>query len=216
MLLVIPMTPDHETKIKILIFKFLWRIYGGDDPPRPTISYDMSYQPKDKGGLSVKAPLQQQTALQLKFIKNITDSTDHSQWLILPRYWLGFYLGPLQPEWNFLINSGPTLQEPLLREIRHTVRWEFDQANKRPLYYHNLFVHMLNINYKDTTWITSDMYKENCKKNYKFPKCWDYWCQFTACYHPVKMFSLLHFTYADGHAQDTHFFFFIGKFALNL
>ena len=123
---VIPMTPDHETKIKILIFKFLWRVYGGDDPPRPTISCDMSYQPKDKGGLSVKAPLQQQMALQLKFIKNFTDITDHSQWLILPRYWLGFYLRPLQPEWNFLINSGPTLQEPLLREIRHTVRWEFD------------------------------------------------------------------------------------------
>ncbi len=205
---VLSMNTDYETQIKTIIFNYLWKGFKQHQTSHPKISYDMSYQPKEKGGLNIKSPVMQQNALQLKFIKPMTDQSDNSQWLILPRYWLGFYLGTKKPEWNFLINTGPTLQTPLTPQIRHTVRWDLDQSNHRPLYYHNLYVQMVNIDYQNTTWLTPDIYKESCKKIYKFPDAWStYWNRLTGCYHPGKMWKLVYHTYADGHEQDIHFLF---------
>ncbi len=164
------------------------------------------------GGLNIKSPMMQQNALQLKFIDPITQNSDNSQWLALPRYWLGFHLAPLKEEWSFLRNNrfGP-LMEPLDLHERYTVRWDLPQDNCRPLFYHNLFVQLQrDVDVKSTTWLTRDIYQETCKKlfSYNLITAWsNYWSSWPGVYHPDRMWKLLYYTYAYGQAQDTHYIY---------
>ena len=115
------MTKRHETSIKKVIFEYLW------NSSYNLIENETAYQPKTKGGLGIKCPLLQQTALQLKFFKTITDSSNKSNWLTLPRYWLGYHLAPLLPEWSFLrSNSVPKLDTPM-----NTIAQGFTKRQKR-------------------------------------------------------------------------------------
>ena len=73
---VIPIPKIEEKAINMAIYSFLW---GGEN--RNPITRATTHQPKEKGGLNLKDPKTQQIALQLKFIKNITDSEEEAPWV---------------------------------------------------------------------------------------------------------------------------------------
>ncbi len=191
---VIPMTHDHETQIKKATFKYLWK------SDYNLIANETAYQPKTKGGLGIKSPLLQQMALQLKFFKNITDSSDRSNWLTLPRYWLGYHLAPLNPEWAFLrSNLVPKLDTPM-----YTISMGFTTKQKRPNFYESLFAQLLMIDVKSCTWSTPHIYQDFLLKRYKPPKAYiEHWSFHT--YDSGDIWRFVYLTHSEGRHQDVHF-----------
>ena len=191
---VISMTPDHETQIKKIIFEYLWgSTYN-------LISNETAYQPKDRGGLAIKSPLLQQMALQLKFFKYITDSTDRSNWLTLPRYWLGYHLAALLPHWSFLrSNMVPKLDTPM-----NTIALGFTKRQKRPKYYEALFAQLKMVDVANASWLTHDFYVEFLLKRYEPPKAYiEHWSFHR--YDHSQIWRFVYLTMSEGRHQDVHF-----------
>lgn len=192
---VIPCNEDQEKALRKIIFPFLWKSRWN------TISHAMSYQPKDKGGLNLKSLRLQQQALQLKFMSQITDPNINDLWVTLPRYWIGFHLAPLHPDWSFLrSNSQPHLDTPLDREGRH----KLIGAEGRPSFYHDLFLETEKLDLKTVFWVTSEIYKSYITLNYYFPKAFlTHWHRFN--YNPDVIWKLVYASFAQGRHQDIHF-----------
>ncbi len=191
---VIPMTHDHESKIKKIIFEFLWKSSYN------LIANETAYQPKTLGGVGIKCPLLQQMALQLKFFKNIIDSKDHSNWLTLPRYWLGYHLAPLLPEAQFLrSNLVPKLDTPM-----NTITLGFTKKQKRPAFYETLYTQLRMVDVANTSWLTPDIYKEFLDKRYKPPKAYTEHWSFHR-YDKLLIWKFTYLTYSEGIHQDVYF-----------
>ena len=192
---VIPMTEKEEKIIRTEIFAFLW-----DAEKKNPIKQEMVYQPKEKGGLNLKSPKTQQIALQIKFIKEIVQQEETAPWVHLARYWLGFFLAPLKPEWSFLRdNSLPKADVPLNQ--RNT-----EAAKRRPKYYDDLLYVMKTMDAKQIIWTTAYFNQELTKMKYQEP---------TACrikwnslgYDPLCIWKMVYHSHAGGRYQDVHYKF---------
>ena len=97
---VIPPPDWIRPSLEHIIFKYLWDYSWTEQISRKTL-----YLPKDKGGLGLLNPKVQSTALRTKFFTMVTDKDETTKWIYLARYWVGFPLGGLHPDWTFLRNN---------------------------------------------------------------------------------------------------------------
>ena len=68
----------------------------------------------------------------MKFLNNLTDPSEDTPWVHLPKYWIGHHLAPLKPEWNFLTgNNIPKLDKPLDQRT-------ISEEKRRPIFYDDL------------------------------------------------------------------------------
>ena len=112
---VIPIPKWFLKPIQKLLFEFLCS--GGKDP----ITRETVFLPIDKGGLGLLNPEIQQRALRLRFLQNIVNPNCETKWVILARYWIGFQLAGLKPQWSFLkANKLPKPDRNFFRTIMVT------------------------------------------------------------------------------------------------
>ena len=192
---VIPIPKTEETAINVAISSFLW---SGEH--RNPISQNMTHQPREKGGLNLKDPKTQQIALQMKFLSKITDPLEDAPWIHLPRFWIGYHLAPLKPEWDFLRgNNMPKLDTPAATK-------GIPKDKRRPKFYDDLLYKIKTFDIGTVFWTTPFFYQELIKREYKLP---------TACdkkwnnmgYDPLLIWKGVHRTYAKGKHQDVHYKF---------
>ena len=188
--------PEVETKtIQAVLFDYLWG--GKNNNP---ITRNVVYQPKHKGGLYLKNPILQQKALQIKFAEIIGNPNEKAPWVVLPRYWIGFHMAPLKPEWAFLRgNSLPKSNTPLYSQTTK-------RKIERPKYYNNMIHQLKAMDMSKIIWTTAYFYSEFIKDKYELPRaCIDKWNQ-AGC-NPDNLWELVYATYALGKHQDIHFKF---------
>ena len=124
---VLPFPFELRSQVEDLIFQDLWSTFydnihtthtlqdGGAHTERTNepISRHTLYLPRERGGLAVLDPEVQSLALRSKYIGPITDPKATAKWVFLARYWVGFPLGALHPDWSFLrANSLPKSDRP--------------------------------------------------------------------------------------------------------
>ena len=183
---VISMPEEKEQEIRTAIFEFLW-----DGQNKNPIKQNAVFQPKEKGGLNLKSPKRQQDALQMKYIKQLTDKDEKAPWTYLARYWLGFNLAPLKQEWSFL--RGNDFPKP-----------ETNKYMTKPKYYAQMLENIRNMDMNQIIWTTPYIYQELTKKQYQIPKaCNDKWSKLG--YKPECIWKLLFASYAQGCHQDVHY-----------
>ena len=127
-------------------------------------------------------------------------------WTQLPRYWIGFQVGALRPEWNFLRdNDRPHVQNS---------NTEAHQRNTNiPRYYEDLVTSLVELDLSKlpktdgaTPWTSQNFYTQFMAKNEHSPKAFtDFW----SVHHvdPAKMWLHIYSSYALGVHQDIHFRF---------
>lgn len=191
--------PEEKTKeIERIALKFLWNDRKYDPVTKKLknpIARRTLYQMRENGGLSLINPKIQQTALQLKFFKEILDSENKSPCLQLPRYWIGFDLACLNSQWHFLRKYprlGPTTK---------------DKA--RPNYMVENLNSFKSIEYNDVIsndWTVRTLYLKFLKKDEHFPKAYrNFWNARQV--DPTTMWNHIHYSLALGIHQDVHYRF---------
>ena len=108
---VIPCPKWMRTTLDDIIFTYLW------DGKYQPLARRTVYLPKERGGLGLLGLETHSTALRTKFINKIVDKDCESKWVFLARYWIGFPMGKLHPDWAFLReNNLPKLDRPIYPE----------------------------------------------------------------------------------------------------
>ena len=108
---VIPCPKWIRSALDDIIFKYLW------DGKHPPLARRTVYLPKERGGLGLLGVKTHSTALRTKFISMVVDKDCESKWVFLARYWIGFPIGRLHPDWGFLReNDLPKLDRPIYPE----------------------------------------------------------------------------------------------------
>ena len=129
----------------------------------------------------------------MKFIKQITDKDEKAPWIHLARYWLGFQLAPLNPEWQFLRSN--SLPKP-----------ETNSYMAKPKYYVQMLENIKLIDINQAEWTTPYFYQELTKIAYKTPNaCTKKWNQHD--YNPDEIWKPVYISYAQGIHQDIHYKF---------
>ena len=181
-------TPLKQEKNAIvrLLFDFLWQLGLQGNRCRDPIKRNMVYQPRDKGGLGLKNIDLQIRALQLKFTRDIADPDCRHPWVHLARFWIGFRLAPLHPDWAFLrTNNTPHLDIT---------------ANVPSTFYTDLLREVRSLNLTDFEWLTPAIYKVLMRGAPEIPKAWEFW-QFHGG-DLRRLFTHVHRTDARGSHQD--------------
>ena len=187
---VLPLPEPKFKEIERLMFAFLWNGRQIDPIQRRTI-----YQPKEKGGLGLKNPKLQQQALQLKFLKDILNEENRKSWLQLPRYWIGFRLSTLNPQWLFL-NTYPRVNPICTRSCTP--------------YYKHLLETFKDLDLSKLPeiklWTTRTFYSQLLEKDehptHSFTTFWE-----THRVNPARMWKHIYTSHALGPHQDVHFRF---------
>ena len=183
---VIPLPPWFEKRLNALLFTFLWGVHGYNPIKRNTI-----FQTRAKGGLGLKNPKLQQQALQLKYVQQIVTHNTSSAWLDLARYWLGFALAPLHPDWHFLRgNHLPTPADGI-----------------KPKYYADLLHTFTLFQPNEITWKTAYFYSILLNISSEVPTAYDRFWKNIATINLNDLWAHVYASYALGKHQDIHFKF---------
>lgn len=172
-----------------LLIDFLWQLSKKENKCIDPIQRLVVYQPLSRGGLNLKNfPLQVQ-ALQLKFIRDITNPDCTHPWVHLARYWIGFRMGALSPDWAFLRNNDfPRL---------------IITGNIHSSFYKAILRIGSTLEIPRIIWTTRDLYQYLHLRIPVEPKCWKFWQGHGATLK--RLFSHVHWTDAKGRHQDVHF-----------
>ena len=180
-----PLKEEKNAMIR-LIFDFLWQIGLQENRCKDPIKRNMVYQPRDKGGLNLKNMDLQIKALQLKFTRDIVDPDCTHPWVHLARFWIGFRLAPLHPDWTFLRNNNT----PHLNIT----------ANVPSSFYKDLLRDVRGLDLTDFEWLTPAIYRVLMRETPEVPKAWEFW-QFHGG-TLSRLFTHVHRTPARGSHQD--------------
>lgn len=96
---VFPIPAQVLARITRLIFKFLW------NDKNELVSRESCQLPFHLGGLGIPDLHTNTEALLLKWIKTLTDPLQNKTWMHYGRYWLGFTLAFVHPDWIWLRNN---------------------------------------------------------------------------------------------------------------
>lgn len=204
---VLPFRQELRSQVEDLIFQDLWstfydnihtshKIQDGQITKKTNepICRDTLFLPRERGGLAVLDPEVQSLALRSKFIGHIVDPKATAKWVFLARYWVGFPLGALHPDWSFLrANSLPKSDKPAYP----------------PWYEDCLRLARTIPKFNELPMITSVHRNELIKLWEHKPRAPEHWQKSANYIHPdwTGVWSNLHYTYAAGYYQDIHYLF---------
>ena len=151
---VLPVPDWYEKHINKLIFRYLW-----GDGKLEAIKRETLFLPKNKGGLGIFQPKKQSLALRAKFVRNITDINSPLKWTNIARYYIGFKLGGLSPEWENLRDN----------------RYPKPDRNIYPEYYGDVFNLFQRLDIANVKWYTKFFYEIQVSFENKTPKAQDRW-----------------------------------------
>ena len=139
-------------------------------------------------------PEVQSTALRSKCIGQIVDPKAPAKWVFLARYWVGFSVGALHPDWSFLrVNSLPKSDRPAY-----------------PLWYEDCLQLARDIpDFNKIPMITHIHRTESIKLWKHGPRAPEDWRDSANYVHPdwTRVWSDLHYTYTAPVYQDIHYLF---------
>ena len=102
---VFPIPDWLRSKIETILFFYIWgKRFDGDENKKVNepLARKTVYLPIEQGGLGLINPSIQSTALRTSYMRFVTDAQESVKWVNLARYWVGFPLAKLHPEWAFL------------------------------------------------------------------------------------------------------------------
>ena len=199
---VLPFPESYKKQVEDALFQYLWTpphntkknsLASDDKRVNEPIERKTLYLPKDKGGIGLLDPITQSTALRSKFISHIVDPHSTEKWVFLARYWIGFPLGTLHPDWIFLrANHLPKIDRPIY-----------------PYYYLDcldFFRHTTDIT--KVPWDTKGIRTEIADRSYHEPDAHKTWVQLGWVNSDWALtWPAVYSTYASGFHQDTHYLF---------
>ena len=181
--------PPNESKVLIrAVVDFFWQLSTRENQCIDPIQRKILYQPLNKGGMNLKDVDLQVKALQLKFIKNIVDPECTHPWVHLARYYIGFRLSKLHPDWTFLA---------------HNTQRRDETRNITSKFYKDLIQDTETLDLSKTSWVTPHIYlslREKDKEVPLVPHCWGSWYGHGANLN--RLFTHVHWTDARGAHQD--------------
>ena len=182
---VIPLPNWYEKHVNKLIFSYLW-----GEGKREGIKRDTLFLPKSQGGLGIFQPKKQSLALRAKFVQQIVDTTSLAKWTLIARYYIGFQLGGLVPDWNILRNN--TYPKP--------------DKDFYPEYYGDVLSLFTKLDIKNVKWTTKYFYESQVALENKTPTAQDKWQRLRALpYKWQTSWQGIWTTHAPGRYQELHF-----------
>ena len=160
---VFPVPDWLKCRIEQIIFFYVWgKRYDGNDksPVNEPLARKTVYLSLDQGGLGLINPCIQSTALRTSYMRFVIDAQEKVKWVNLARYWVGFPLAKLHPEWRFLsINKFGNI---------------CDRVNY-PEYYADCLKYLGKTDTSQMVWKTQPIRQDIQDSLYQEPRCQGLW-----------------------------------------
>ena len=196
--------PDNlKTKLESIIFSYLWKDSythrkeenEGQETKQTNqpLNKNTTYLPLHQGGLGLINPFIQSTAMRTAYFSHVVDATEKGKWTYLARYWVGFPIAKVCPEWAFLsVNNFGNICD----------RTDY------PNYYKDCLDHISSTDPDKITWVTADIRKQIQSKAYVEPKAQGLWeKEGKVGVDWKKAWSGIYFSHASPFQKEIHFKF---------
>ena len=184
---VYPLPTWYENYVNKLIFGYIW-----GDGKLEAIKRETLFLPKNKGGLGIFQPKKQSLALRAKYVENIIDTSSSLKWTNLARYYIGFQLGALTPEWRTLRDN----------------RYPKPDHNLYPEYYGDVLKLIEKLDITNVKWSTKYFYDTQISMENKLPKAQEQWPRIRPLtYNWPNPWMAVWTSFSPGRYQEIHFKF---------
>ena len=184
---VLPVPDWYAKHLDKLIFGYLW-----GDGKLESIRRETLFLPKNKGGLGIFQPKRQSIALRAKFVKSIVDANSPLKWTNIARYYIGFQLGGLSPQWNNLRNN----------------QYPKPDRNLYPECYGDVLSLFQKLDISNVKWCTKFFYERQINFENKYPKAQERWPRIRSLpYNWPNTWQGIWTTFSPGRYQEIHFKF---------
>ena len=184
---VYPFPPWYLKTVNKLIFPYIW----GEGKPE-FIKRQTLYLPKDQGGIAIYHPLHRSLALRTKTITQITNLNNDLKWCYIARYYIGYQLAALKPEWHALrSNSRP-----------------YHDSLRTPMYYTDVLNFVKTLPLDSVEFNTRFLYESYYKLQPYEPTAVKNWPKLRSLpYQWTNIWPLVYDSHAIGRHQEIHYKF---------